>query len=153
MPYITREGFAALRAELTRLWTQERPKVTREVTEAAAHGDRSENAEYIYGKRRLREIDRKIRSLSKRLEKLRVVDPAEGPLERVRFGCWVRLEDEEGEERRYRIVGPDESRPESGWISIESPIGRALMGRRVGDEVTVQRPLGTLHLEVLAIEL
>jgi len=151
--YITPEGFRALEAEVKRLWTVERPKVTREVADAAAQGDRSENAEYIYGKRRLREIDRRLRTLSKRLESLEVVDsagaPNHGP---IRFGAWVTLEDEEGRTVRYRLVGVDESKPEDGLISVESPIGRGLLGRSVGDEVVVQRPIGPLTFEVLEVE-
>jgi len=151
--YITPEGFKALEAEVKRLWTVERPKVTREVADAAAQGDRSENAEYIYGKRRLREIDRKLRSLSKRLETLQVVDPAQLESDgRVRFGAWVTLEDEDGGTVRYRLVGADESKPEVGWISIESPVGRSVLGKVVGDEVTVHRPAGARVFEITGVE-
>jgi transcription elongation factor GreB len=151
--YITPEGRAALEAELKRLWTVERPKVTREVAEAAAQGDRSENAEYIYGKRRLREIDRRLRELSKRFETLEVVDPRTSSDDgRVRFGAWVTLEDETGRVVRYRLVGVDETRPEAGLVSIESPIGRVLLGKSEGDEVVVQRPIGPITYEVLKVE-
>src|SRR5262245_64495979 len=120
--YITPEGAKKLRAELDQLWTVERPRVTQEVADAAAQGDRSENAEYIYGKRRLREIDRRVRFLSKRLDEVTVVSEPPSDPKRVFFGAWVELEDEEGEHVTYRIVGPDESNVERGWISMEAPV-------------------------------
>jgi transcription elongation factor GreB len=142
--HITPEGVKKLQAELEHLWKVERPRVTREVTVAAAHGDRSENAEYIYGKRRLREIDRRVRFLRKRFDELIVVRPGEvADPERIFFGAWVTLEDEAGAERRYRLVGPDETDVDRGLISAESPLGRVLLGKRAGDEVTVLRPAGT----------
>ncbi len=141
--YITPEGAERLQAELDRLWSVERPRVTHEVSEAAALGDRSENAEYIYGKKRLREIDRRVRFLRKRLDTVTVVEPgAVADPERIFFGAWVTLEDESGEERRYRLVGPDEVDVSRGLISVESPVGRVLLGKRVDDEVTVERPAG-----------
>jgi transcription elongation factor GreB len=140
--YITREGFERLRAELDQLWKVERPRVTQEVADAAAQGDRSENAEYIYGKKRLREIDRRVRFLSRRLEELTVVAEPPEKRDRVFFGAWVRVEDEDGVEAEYRIVGPDESDARTGAISIESPVAKALMGKREGDEVTVRVPKG-----------
>src|SRR5579871_2769983 len=140
--YITPEGAKRLRAELEQLWTIERPRVTQEVADAAAQGDRSENAEYIYGKRRLREIDRRVRFLSKRLDELVVVTEPPKDLTRVHFGAYVTLEDDDGEEVTYRIVGPDEFDVDRGWISIDSPVARALLGKRDGDEVTVRRPKG-----------
>ncbi|MEZ4216804.1 MAG: transcription elongation factor GreB [Myxococcota bacterium] len=149
--YITREGRAALAAELDRLWRIERPRVTREVQVAAAHGDRSENAEYIYGKKRLREIDRRVRFLQKRLDELTVVDAPPARRDRVFFGAWVTLEDDDGEERVYRIVGPDEFDAARGFVSMDSPIGRALLGRAVGDEVVVRRPKGEAAFEIVAI--
>jgi transcription elongation factor GreB len=150
--YITPEGVQRLREEYDRLWTVERPRVTREVAEAAALGDRSENAEYIYGKRRLREIDSRLEFLNRRLEELIVVDaPGHGD-GRVVFGAWVRIvETEAGEELEYRIVGPDEFDVEAGHISMDSPVGRALLGRRAGDEVTVERPKGQVCFEVLEV--
>jgi transcription elongation factor GreB len=149
--YITPEGVARLREEYDRLWTVDRPRVTREVAEAAALGDRSENAEYIYGKRRLREIDSRLEFLNRRLEELVVVEPGGGD-GRVVFGAWVRIvEVEAGEEFLYRIVGPDEFDVESGHISMDSPVGRALLGRRAGDEVTVERPKGSVCFEVLEV--
>lgn len=150
--YITPEGLDKLKAELDRLWRVERPRVTREVADAAAHGDRSENAEYIYGKKRLREIDARLRYLSKRVEALTVVRAAGSQRGRVYFGAWVTLEDESGGRVRYRIVGPDETDAEHGRISIDSPIGRALIGKEAGDEVVVRRPKGPASFEILAIE-
>src|SRR5258708_30384667 len=142
MSYITPEGAKRLRAELDQLWTVERPRVTQEVADAAAQGDRSENAEYIYGKRRLREIDRRVRFLSKRLDVLVVVAEQPKDLTRVHFGAWVTLEDDAGGEMTYRIVGPDEFDVDRGFISIDSPVARALIGKRGGDEVTGRRPKG-----------
>jgi len=151
--YITPEGFARLRAEHEQLWRVERPRVTEQVSAAAALGDRSENAEYIYGKKRLREIDSRLRFLAKRIEALQVVEPgAQGTDGRVYFGAWVSLEDEEGEPARYRIVGPDESDPTRGQISMDSPVGRSLLGKRVDDEVEVRRPKGTTIYTILKIE-
>jgi transcription elongation factor GreB len=141
--YITPEGAARLQQELAELWNVERPRVTQEVSDAAALGDRSENAEYIYGKKRLREIDRRVRFLRKRLDAVTVVQPGEvADPERVFFGAWVTLEDEDGEEHRYRLVGPDEFDPGRGWISVDSPLGRALLGKREDDEVPFERPAG-----------
>ena len=149
--HITPEGAQRLQEELDRLWRIERPRVTREVAAAAALGDRSENAEYIYGKKRLREIDKRIEFLRKRFDQLVVVKPGEVARDRVYFGAFVTLEDESGTELCYRLVGPDESDVASGAISIESLIGRALVGKRTGDEVEVQRPAGRTRLTVLAI--
>jgi transcription elongation factor GreB len=150
--YITPEGYAKLQAELARLWSVERPKVTREVAAAAAQGDRSENAEYIYGKRRLREIDRRIQELSKRLESLEILDARGGASDRVSFGAWVTLEDDDGRVVRYRLVGTDETQPEAGLISVESPIGSVLLGKAEGDEVTVRRPIGVISFTIVKIE-
>jgi transcription elongation factor GreB len=150
---ITPEGARRLAEELDHLWNVERPKVTREVADAAAQGDRSENAEYIYGKRRLREIDSRLRFLGKRLDELVVVQPGEvRDRSRIFFGAWVTLEREDGETARYRLVGPDESDVERGWISVESPLGRGLLGRSRGDEVGVRRPAGEAWFTVLEIE-
>ncbi len=147
--YITPEGFKRLQEELERLWRVDRPKVTAEVSAAAAQGDRSENAEYIYGKKKLREIDRRIRYLSKRLDSLTVVPP-KAHAERVFFGAHVTVE-EDGEEATYRIVGPDEFDVRSGRISVDSPLAKALLGKREGDEVVVQRPRGPAELVVVGI--
>jgi len=149
--YITAAGARRLQEELDRLWRIERPKVTREVAAAAALGDRSENAEYIYGKKRLREIDRRIEFLRKRFDVLVVVKPGEVARDRVYFGAKVTLEDESGAELCYWLVGPDESDVDSGAISVESPLGRVLMGKRKGDEVIVQRPAGRATYTVLAV--
>jgi transcription elongation factor GreB len=149
--YLTPEGAKKLATELNRLLTVERPRVVGEVSEAAAQGDRSENAEYIYGKRRLAEIDRRIRFLSKRLESAEVVHAAEAAHGEVRFGATVEVEDEHGQRRRYLMVGPDEANPAEGKVSFHAPLGRALLNRRVGDRVTVRRPAGELELEIRAI--
>jgi len=149
--YITPDGAKKLRAELDQLWSVERPRVTQEVADAAAQGDRSENAEYIYGKRRLREIDRRVRFLSKRLDDVTVVSEPPSDPSRVFFGAWVELEDDEGERVTYRIVGPDESNVERGWISMEAPVAKALMGKRRDDDVIVRRPKGEITYTVIAI--
>jgi transcription elongation factor GreB len=151
--YITPEGERRLRDELAFLWNVERPKVTEGVANAAAEGDRSENAEYIYGKKRLREIDRRIRFLMKRLDELTVVVPEDGRRQdgKVYFGAWVRLEDEEGRTSVFRIVGPDEFDSTKGFISMDSPMAKALMGREEGDEVTVRRPKGAASFTVLEV--
>jgi transcription elongation factor GreB len=149
--YITPEGFRRLREEAERLWTVERRRVTAEVAEAAALGDRSENAEYIYGKKRLREIDRRLRFLARRMDELTVVHHTPDQVGRVYFGAWIELEDESGALRRVRLVGPDESDAGQGRISIESPLGRALLGREEGDEVTFRRPRGPARFTVVSI--
>lgn len=140
--YITPEGEAALRRELHQLWKVERPQVTQAVHEAAKNGDRSENGDYIYGKRRLREIDSRVRFLSKRLEELKVVDRTPDDTGKVYFGAWVTLEDEDGAEKHWRIVGPDEFDLARGLISVDSPVARALLGKRLDDEVQVRSPQG-----------
>lgn len=139
---ITPQGEERLRAELHELWHVRRPQVTRAVSEAAAQGDRSENAEYTYGKKMLREIDSRVRFLSKRLESLKVVSERPADPQRVYFGAWVTLEDEDGEQARYRIVGPDELDLKLGLISIDSPLARALLGKALDAEVLVQTPGG-----------
>jgi transcription elongation factor GreB len=149
--YITPEGAKKLRAELDQLWTVERPRVTQEVADAAAQGDRSENAEYIYGKRRLREIDRRVRFLSKRLDAVTIVSEPPSDPNRVFFGAWVTVENEDGEEATYRIVGPDESDVDKGWISMDAPVARALLGKRDGDDVLVKRPKGDITYTIVAI--
>jgi transcription elongation factor GreB len=149
--YITPEGVERLREELRYLWKEERPRVTRAVTAAAAEGDRSENAEYIYGKKRLREIDRRVRFLVKRLDSLTVVENRTVPCDTIYFGAWVRLEDEAGEEVVYRVVGPDEFDPKLGWISMDAPMGRALLGKKEGEEILVKRPVGDALFTVLEV--
>ena len=148
---ITPEGMRKLQAEYDELWTKTRPKVTREVAEAAAQGDRSENAEYIYGKKRLREIDSRLEFLNRRMEELQVVEPTDPGDGKIVFGAWVRLEDEDGGEVEYQIVGPDEFDVEKGRISIDSPFGKALMGKQEGDDVLVRRPRGDAEYEVLEV--
>lgn len=140
--YITPEGAQRLREELQYLWKVERPKVTQAVSEAAALGDRSENAEYIYGKKRLREIDRRVRYLTKRLDELKVVDGLPEDRSKVYFGAWVTVEDEEGGTATWRLVGPDEFDLGKGYLSIDAPLARALLGKRVDDEVSVATPQG-----------
>ena len=149
--YITAQGAENLRKELTRLWDVERPRVTQGVSDAAAEGDRSENAEYIYGKKRLREIHRRCRFLKKRLENLTVVSEHPPNTGKVYFASWVRVEDDDGEESVYRIVGPDETDSQRGFISIESPVGRALLGKSLDDEVTVRIPKGNKVLTILEV--
>lgn len=150
--YITPEGEQALRDELHQLWKVERPEVTSVVHEAAKNGDRSENGDYIYGKRRLREIDSRVRFLNKRLDELQIVDRSPDDQEKVFFGAWVTLEDEAGEEQRYRIVGPDEFDLKSGKLSMDSPMARSLLGKRLDDEVTVFSPGGEQLLYITAVE-
>jgi transcription elongation factor GreB len=149
--YLTPEGAKKLATELNALVSTERPRIVQEVADAAAQGDRSENAEYIYGKKRLREIDRRIRFLTKRLDGAVVVQAGEARLDEVRFGALVELLDEHGKSRSYRIVGPDEADPAAGRISFQSPLGKSLMKRRVGDTVSVLRPAGEIEVEIRAI--
>lgn len=140
--YITAEGYKTLNDELQYLWKVKRPEVTQAVQEAAAQGDRSENAEYIYGKKQLREIDRRVRFLSKRLDDMTVVDRLPEDQSRVFFGAWVELENEAGELETYRLVGPDETDSGKGYISIDAPLARALLKKQVDDEVEVRTPVG-----------
>jgi len=150
--YITPEGARRLKEELDSLWRVERPRVTQAVSEAAAQGDRSENAEYTYGKRRLREIDRRVRFLRKRLEGMVIVEQPPSDPRRVFFGAWVAVETEDGLESRYRIVGPDEFDMAPGYISMDSPLGRALLGKRLDDEITAELPGGTRTFVIVAVE-
>ena len=150
---ITRAGFERLRAELDELWRTRRPEVVRALTAAAAEGDRSENAEYQYRKKQLGEIDRRVRYLSKRLEALKVVDHPPSDRGAIYFGAWIEIEDADtGDLSRYRIVGPDETEAARGWISIDSPLARALLKRRVDDEVFVQLPETRRRVNVVAVE-
>jgi len=149
--YLTPEGAKKLQEELYALLHVERPRVVQEVSDAAAQGDRSENAEYIYGKKRLREIDRRIRFLTKKLESAVVVKREESSVKTVFFGATVEVADEDGNRKSYRIVGPDEVDPARGAISFKSPLGTALMKRKVGDVVTVRRPAGEVELEICDI--
>ena len=149
---ITPEGEARMRAELHELWHVRRPQVTQSVSEAAAQGDRSENAEYTYGKKMLREIDSRVRFLTKRLENLKVVDSRPSDPNKVYFGAWVSLEDDDGHESRYRIVGPDELHLKTQQISIYAPLARALIGKALDAEVRVQTPTGEKAWYIVAIE-
>lgn len=149
--YITPAGAARLRAELEELWRVHRPRVTQAVSEAAAQGDRSENAEYIYGKKQLREIDRRIRFLTQRLETLIVVDRLPGDARRIFFGAWVRLLSARGEQCVYRIVGTDEIDPLQGLISINSPLARALLKKTIDDDVAVRSPQGRMVYTVVDV--
>jgi transcription elongation factor GreB len=150
--YITPEGARRLNKELDELWKVERPRVTQSVSEAAAQGDRSENAEYTYGKKRLREIDRRVRFLRKRLDGMIVVERPPSDPKRVYFGAWVSVEDDAGDLSRYRIVGPDEFDAAPGYISMDSPLGRALMKKGLDDEVTVEVPGGLRTLVIVNVE-
>lgn len=151
--YITPQGFAALEAEFQQLRLVERPEVVRTVAWAASNGDRSENGDYIYGKKRLRQIDARMRFLIKRMDSAEVVDPArQQGLETVHFGAWVTLYSltRDGE-RRYRIVGQDELEPGKGYISWVSPLARALLGKRIGDTVRVETPAGAEEYEIVDV--
>jgi transcription elongation factor GreB len=149
--YITPEGEQTLREELHQLWKVERPVVTNAVHEAAKNGDRSENGDYIYGKRRLREIDSRVRFLNKRLDELEVVQRPPDNTEKIFFGAWVTLEDEAGEEQRWRIVGPDEFDLAAGKLSMDSPMARSLLGKGLDDEVLVRSPSGEQAYYVIDI--
>ena len=140
--FATAEGARRLREELDYLWRVQRPQVTRAVSEAAAQGDRSENAEYIYGKKQLREIDRRVRFLRKRLEGMVIVSRPPDDRSRIFFGAWVRIEDDEGHETELRIVGPDEIDPARHYVSMDSPLARALMRKQRDEAVTVEVPGG-----------
>jgi transcription elongation factor GreB len=150
--YITPEGERALREELHRLWKVERPQVTDAVHEAAKNGDRSENGDYIYGKRRLREIDARVRFLNRRLDELEVVRRVPEDTGKIFFGARVTLEDEAGKEQRWRIVGPDEFDIARGKLSMDSPLARALLGKRLDDEVRVKSPSGEKCYCITGIE-
>ena len=149
---ITRAGHDRLKAELDDLWRVRRPEVVKALAAAAAEGDRSENAEYTYRKKQLGEIDRRVRYLSKRLESLKVVDAAPSDRDAVFFGAEVELEDvASGALVRYRIVGPDETDPKLGWISIDAPLARAMLKKRVDDEFDVQLPAGKVQFAIIAV--
>ena len=149
--FITPQGAARLKHELDHLWRVLRPQVTQAVQEAAAQGDRSENAEYIYGKRQLAEIDRRIRFLRKRLTGLRVVDQHPTDSSKVYFGAWFELSDADGARLTYRLVGPDESGFERNYISMDSPLGRAVLGKSIADTIVVRTPEGQRRYEILAV--
>lgn len=150
--YMTVDGYQRLRAELAHLMNEERPSVVQVVSWAASNGDRSENGDYLYGKKRLREIDRRMRFLTKRLEIAEVVDPAQQPnKDQIFFGATVVYSDKEGEEFRVTIVGVDEAEPLQGRISWISPVARALLKAREGDTVTLRTPAGVDELDILEV--
>jgi len=149
--YITAEGHTTLSAELDELWHKRRPEVVKALSAAAAEGDRSENAEYIYRKKELAGIDRRIRYLSKRLEELKIVDQLPDDPAKIFFGAWVELEDEDEKILRYRIVGPDEFDMKKEYISMDSPVAKALMKKSAGDDVMVKSPSGELVYAVLEV--
>lgn len=148
---VTREGYNKLKKELDFLWREERPEVTKKVTWAASLGDRSENADYQYNKKRLREIDRRVRFLRKRLDALKVIDYSPQQDGKVFFGAWVEIENETGEQKVFRIVGPDEIYGRNDYISIDSPMARALLSKTVDDDVLVSTPLGKKEWFINAI--
>jgi transcription elongation factor GreB len=150
--YITAAGAARLRAELDELWRRERPQVTAAVAAAAAQGDRSENAEYTYGKRRLREIDRRVRFLRARLDGMVVVDKPPTDRQRVFFGARITLATDDGTQLHYRIVGPDEFDMAADYISMDAPLGKLLLGRRIHDEVALLLAEGTRHYTIVAVD-
>jgi transcription elongation factor GreB len=150
--YITPPGFEKLQNELQNLLRKERPEVTKLVQWAASNGDRSENADYIYGKKRLREIDRRIRFLSQRIEMAIVIDPSKINSEKVQFGATIKILDETGLEKKFTIVGVDEVNTTQGLISWQSPIGKALIGKECGDEVLIKVPAGELTFEIISID-
>lgn len=147
--YITPAGLQALKDELKELIQKERPALVKTVAWAASNGDRSENADYIYGKRRLREIDRRVAFLTDKIETAQVVDPATMTGDKVVFGMYVTVEDEEGEEKTYQIVGEDEINVEAGKISWKSPVAKALLGKKIGDIAVIQKPSGPVEVTIL----
>jgi len=149
--YITPEGFAKIQAEFRELFSGERPKLLETIAWAAGNGDRSENGDYIYGKRRLREIDKRLKFLRDRIESAQVIDPKTVTSKNVVFSAKVQIEDEQGQQKTYRIVGEDEIAPESNHISWKSPMAKALLGKNVGDIVTIHRPAGDIEVEILSI--
>ncbi len=150
---ITRGGHARLKAELDELWRVKRPEVVKALAAAAAEGDRSENAEYTYRKKQLGEIDRRVRYLGKRVPALKVIEQAPSDPDAVFFGAWVELERvDTGTRVRYRIVGPDETDAQAGWISIDSPLARALLKKRIDDEVEAQLPGGPARFAIVAVD-
>ena len=150
-PYITAEGHARLTAELKDLWKNQRPVLTARIQAAAANGDRSENGDYIYGRKAQREMDARIRYLSKRLDELEVVDRIPSEQGKIFFGARVSLEDDSGKALTVRLVGADEIDTPLGWISIDSPLARALLGKRVDDEISIDVPAGQQHYLITKI--
>lgn len=149
--YITPEGFRKLQEEYRHLLNEERPKLVETVAWAAGNGDRSENGDYIYGKRRLREIDKRLKFLRDRIESAQVVDPKQVKSDKVVFGATVTIEDEDGAKKKYQIVGEDEIEPGKNRISWKSPMAKALLGKKQGDEIEIHRPAGVLYGEIIEI--
>lgn len=150
--YMTREGYDSIQAEIDKLWTETRPYMVQQVADAAALGDRSENAEYIYGKKRLRQIDSRIRYLMRKVEGVTVVDlDQQKQVDDIRFGAIVQVEDGEGVQKIYRLVDREESDPKRGRISVQSPIGSALLGRTAGDFIEIKLPAGVTELDILDV--
>lgn len=149
--YITPEGYRRFEEEADRLWNLDRPKMAKAVQVAAAEGDRSENAEYLYSKQRLAAIDRRLRFLGRRLQVLTIVDEKPPDDGKVYFGSWVTIEDEDGTAQTYRLVGPDEIDGQKKWISMDSPVGKSLLGREIGDEITLRRPKGEASCEIVEV--
>jgi len=150
--YITAEGAAKLHTELKQLWKKDRPETTAIVKAAAANGDRSENGDYIYGKQRLRELDRRIRYLSKRLDILNVVDQLPRDQSRVFFGAWVTFENEQGNAFQVRIVGYDEIDAKRNWISVDAPLAKAALGKSIDDEIQYETPTGKAEAYIMDID-
>lgn len=151
-PYITPQGAAALKQELRYLWRELRPEVVKAVTAAAAEGDRSENAEYIYRKKQLREIDRRVRYLTRRVEVMKIVNQVPTDTSIIRFGAKMTLQDGNQATVEYRIVGVDETDSKAGFISIDSPVAKALLGKTIGDSIEIELPESRVRLTVLAVE-
>ncbi len=148
---ITADGHRRLKDELDLLWREKRPEIVRALSDAAAEGDRSENAEYIYRKKQLAEVDRRVRYLTKRLAELRVVDGPPADPSAVYFGAWMRIESEDGEQHDYRIVGPDETDATRGWISIDSPLARAALRAREDAEFEAELPAGRTRFVIVRV--
>lgn len=151
-PYITPEGKRVLDEELDYLWNKRRPLVVQALSAAAAEGDRSENAEYIYRKKELGEIDRRVRFLSKRVDELKVVTETPKQVDQIFFGAWIELESDNGELIQYRVVGPDEFDSEKGFISMDSPVAKALMKKREGDDVSIATPSGVINYYISRVQ-
>ena len=150
--YITRKGFIRLQDEFKELFHKERPKLVETVAWAASNGDRSENGDYIYGKKRLREIDKRLKYLRDRIEKAQVVDPEKQKSDKILFGATVTLLDEKENKKVYQIVGEDEIEPSNNKISWKAPVAKGLLTKKVGDEVKIRRPAGETYFEILKIE-